>query len=121
MTTQSKMFFVKSFKASDLYRGTVWWVDATYTKRKSIASKYISALRACGKWSVQLHPGEPAPGGLHQFLQPGALEDFDQGVAVRLQDLIGDIQRQFAQVGTIWRAFRTPGHSPGFLLNYPHG
>ena len=55
------MFFVKSFKASDLYRGTVWWIDATYTKLKSIASKYISALK------------------------PSALEDFDQGVTVRFK------------------------------------
>lgn len=68
MTTQSKMFFVKSFKASDLYRGTVWWIDPTYTRRKSIASKYISAFS--GTLTGRSTPRNLVP-----------LADFDQGVA----------------------------------------
>jgi hypothetical protein len=62
------MFFVKSFKASDLYRGTVWWIDPTYTRRKSIASKYISSLRA---------PERAARTPRNMM----SLADFDQGVA----------------------------------------
>ena len=72
MTTQSKMFFVKSFKASDLYRGTVWWIDPTYTRRKSIASKYICSLLG------------PVTDRLEHPIQ--SLIQVDQGVAIRLQD-----------------------------------
>jgi hypothetical protein len=74
MTTQSRIFFVKSFKASDLYRGTVWWVNATYTKRKSIASKYISAsgpAEVAGFCSITR--ANLPRGGLHPFQKPQRL------------------------------------------------
>jgi len=76
------------------------FLRASYTKRKSIASKYISALRerdAAGFCSFTL--AKSPPGGLDQFLEPGALKHFDQGVAMRLQDPAGHIRGQLAEIG----------------------
>src|ERR1700678_3047995 len=78
MTTQSKMFFVKSFKASDLYRGTVWWIDPTYTRRKSIASNYICSVLGP---ATRFHDSRNG--------HPGC---FHQGSTMSLQELRCDIK-----------------------------
>src|SRR5256886_10534374 len=45
MTTQSRMFFVKSFKGFRPLRRAACGLKTTYTKRNCMASKYISGLR----------------------------------------------------------------------------
>src|SRR5205823_2108623 len=44
MTTQSRMFFVKSFKGFRPLRRAACGLKTTYTKRNCMASKYISGL-----------------------------------------------------------------------------
>jgi hypothetical protein len=90
ITTHRRMFLVKSFifkcglacrhPAVCLLLNLVQPLPARYTKRKSLASRYISGLQA--REGVDLATGVP-----DGILKASPLKKLDQGIAAPLQDL----------------------------------
>src|SRR5690606_20421403 len=92
ITTQSRMFFVKSFKGrtSRQTEGSTLRSNLHYQELHSQQIQ-LGAAGPRGLGLVQLHLGVPAAGRGEQLLESRALEHLDQGGPAGLQDTLGQV------------------------------
>src|SRR6266513_145981 len=99
MTTQSRMFLVKSFKGFRPFTRAACGLKNNLHQAKLHGQQiHLGAAGPGCRGFNDPHTGEAAPCGLRQLAQARALEYLDQGTTTRLQDACGHVERQLRQV-----------------------
>src|SRR6266436_336676 len=99
MTTQSRMFFVKSFKGFRPFARAAFGLKNNLHQAKLHGQQiHLGAAGPGCQGFHNPHTGEPAACGLHQLAEARPLEHLDQGATARLQDAPGYLERQLRQV-----------------------